>query len=67
MGNNIQYFMDTEEVLNAYLKAIDSYFVGMFIDFMAELGIGLDMPDEKRKLVFDAIERAAKLRESQVG
>lgn len=64
-GNNIQYFMDTEEVLNAYLKAIDSYFVGMFIDFMAELGIGLDMSDEKRRLVFDAIKRAAKLGESQ--
>lgn len=64
-GNNIQYFMDTQEHLKAYVKAIDSYFVGMFIDLMAELGVGLDMSDKKRKLVFDAIERAAKLRKSQ--
>lgn len=60
-GNNIQDYMNTKEVTIAYIESIDSYFVGLFIGFMAELGIGLDMPDEKRKLVFDAIDSAAKL------
>lgn len=54
--------MNTEELTIAYIEAIDSYFVGLFIGFMAELGIGLDMPDKKRKLVFDAIDQAGKLR-----
>ena len=61
-GNNVQGYMNSEELVVAYIEAIDSYFVGLFIGFMAELGIGLDMPDEKRKLVFDAIDRAAELR-----
>lgn len=61
-GNNVQYFMDTEEITKAYIKGIDSYFVALFIDFMAELGIGLDMTDQKRKLVFDAIERAGRIK-----
>lgn len=61
-GNNIQDYMNSEELVVAYLEAIDSYFVSLFIGFMAELGIGLDMPDEQRKFVFDAIDQAAKLR-----
>lgn len=61
-GNNIQDYMNTEELTVAYIEAIDSYFVSLFIGFMAELGIGLDMPDKKRKLVFDAIDEAGKLR-----
>jgi hypothetical protein len=61
-GNNVQDYMNTEELTSAYIEAIDSYFVGLFIGFMAELGIGLDMPDEKRKLVFDAIDKAGRLR-----
>ena len=62
-GNNVQYFMDTKEITDSYIKAIDSYFVGLFIGFMAELGAGLEMTDEKRKMVFDAIDRAAKLKD----
>lgn len=61
-GNNIQDYMNREDMTVAYIEAIDSYFVGLFIGFMAELGIGLDMPDEKRRLVFDAIDKAAQLR-----
>lgn len=61
-GNNVQDYMNSEDLLLAYIEAIDSYFVGLFIGFMAELGVGLDMPDKKRKLVFDAIDRAADLR-----
>jgi hypothetical protein len=61
-GNNVQDYMNSEELTLAYIEAIDAYFVGLFIGFMAELGIGLDMPDKKRKLIFDAIDKAAKLR-----
>lgn len=60
-GNNVQYFIDTPEFTEAYINAIDSYFVGMFIDFMAELGIGLEMSEQKRKDIFNAIDRAGKL------
>jgi len=61
-GNNVQYFFNTEVLTDAYIKAIDSYFVGMFIGFMMELGIGLGMEDSKRKLVFDTIDRVGKRR-----
>lgn len=61
-GNNVQDYMNTKEMTVAYIEAIDSYFVGLFIGFMAELGIDLDMSDEKRKLIFDAIDQAAELR-----
>lgn len=60
-GNNVQDYMNSEKLTIAYIEAIDSYFVGLFIGFMAELGIGLDMLDKKRKLVFDAIDRAGEL------
>lgn len=65
-GNNVQDYMNTEELINAYVEAIDSYFVALFIGFMAELGIGLDMPDQKRKLVFDAIDQAGKSRPKNI-
>lgn len=55
-GNNVQYFFGTKEITTAYIKAIDSYWVSMFIDFMAELGVGLDMDGAKRKLIFDTIK-----------
>lgn len=60
-GNNLQDFMDTKELTDAYINAIDSYFVAVFIDLMRELGIGLDMTDEKRSLVFEAIKEAGEL------
>lgn len=61
-GNNVLDYLNTEELTLAYIEAIDSYFVGLFVGFMAELAIGLEMPDEKRKLVFDAIDKAAERR-----
>jgi hypothetical protein len=61
-GNNVQYFMNTEEITSAYIKAVDPYFVGLFIGFMAELGVELDMSDAKRRLVFDTIDRAGKMK-----
>lgn len=61
-GNNLQDFMNTQPLTDAYIKAIDSYFVAVFIDFMRESGIGLDMADEKRNLVFEAIKVAGKLK-----
>jgi hypothetical protein len=61
-GNNIQYFLNTKILTDGYIKAIDSYYIGLFIGFLAELGIGLVMPDSKRKLVFDAIDQAKKLK-----
>ena len=63
-GNNLQDFLNTEEVTKAYIKAIDSYFVAVFIDFMSELGIGLAMNDEKRKAVFKAIKSAGNIKSS---
>jgi hypothetical protein len=60
-GNNVQYFFDTKKITNAYIKAIDSYFIGLFIGLLAELGVGLHMEDIKRKLVFDAIDRVGRL------
>jgi hypothetical protein len=57
-GNNVQYFLNTKTLTDAYIKAIDSYFVGLFIGFLAEIGIGLAMADSKRRLVFDAIDQA---------
>lgn len=59
-GNNVQYFLDTKKLTDAYIKAIDSYFVGVFIGFLAELGIGLEMDDSKRKLVFDTLAQVGK-------
>ena len=61
-GNNLQDFLNTQPLTDAYIKAIDSYFVAVFIDFMRELGIGLDMADEKRNLVFKAIKEAGGLK-----
>lgn len=61
-GNNLQDFMNTQPLTDAYIKAIDSYFVAVFIDFMRKLGIGLDMADEKRNLVFKAIKEAGELK-----
>lgn len=61
-GNNLQDFMNTQPLTDAYIKAIDSYFVAIFIDFMSELSIGLDMTDEKRILVFKAIKEAGELK-----
>lgn len=63
-GNNVSGYMNTPEFTDAYITAIDSYFVGLFIGFMAELGIGLELSDEKRKLIFDAIYKAGKTRTS---
>lgn len=61
-GNNLQDFMNTQPLTDAYIKAIDSYFVAVFIDFMREIGIGLDITDEKRNLVFKAIKEAGELK-----
>jgi hypothetical protein len=61
-GNNLQDFMDTKELTDTYIKVIDSYFVAVFIDFMSELGISLNMSDEKRDLVFKSIKEAAQLK-----
>lgn len=61
-GNNLQDFINTQPLTDAYIKAIDSYFVAVFIDFMREIGMGLDMADEKRKLVFEAIKEAGELK-----
>lgn len=60
-GNNVQDFMNTQEITEGYIKAIDSYFVGLCIGFMAELGIGLDMSDEKKEMILDAIDKASSL------
>lgn len=55
-GNNVQYFINTPELTEAYTKAIDSYFIGIFIGFLAEIGIGLDMKDTNKQLIFDVID-----------
>lgn len=60
-GNNLQDFINTKLLTDAYIKAIDSYFVAVFIDFMSELGIGLSMVDKNRELVFRAIKEAGEL------
>jgi len=61
-GNNLQDFINTPLLTDAYIRAVDSYFVAVFIDFMRELGIRLDMSDEKRNLVFKAIKKAGELK-----
>ena len=61
-GNNLQDFMNTQPLTDAYIKAIDSYFVAVFIDFMSELGIGLDIADERRNLIFRAVKEAGELK-----
>lgn len=53
-GNNVQHFLDTKVLTDSYIKAIDSYFVGLLIDFLAEIAIDLNMDHLKRKRVFDA-------------
>ena len=37
-------------------------FVAVFIDFMSELGIGLDIADERRNLIFKAVKEAGELK-----
>lgn len=61
-GNNLQDFLNTQPLTDAYIKATDSYFVAVFIDFMSELGIGLDIADEKRNLIFKAVKEAGELK-----
>lgn len=61
-GNNTQDFLNSKEITDAYIKAVDSYFVAVFIDFMRELAISLDMDDRKRKKVFEVIEAAGRLK-----
>lgn len=61
-GNNLQDFMNTQPLTDSYIKAIDSYFVAVFIDFMSELGIGLDIADERRNLIFKAVKEAGELK-----
>lgn len=61
-GNNLQDFMNTKPLTDSYIKATDSYFVAVFIDFMCELGIGLDMEDNKRELVFKAVKKVGELK-----
>lgn len=59
-GNNIQYFFDTKELTEAFTKASNSYYISLFIGFLAELGIGLDMKKEKRELVFGVLDEVGK-------
>ena len=54
--------MNTQSLTDAYIKAIDSYFVAVFIDLVHELGIGLDIADEKRNLIFKAVKEAGELK-----
>ncbi|TXG76675.1 hypothetical protein E6P97_03135 [Patescibacteria group bacterium] len=61
-GNNAQDFLNTKELTDAYIRAINSYFVAVFIDFMRELAIGLDIKDAKRRMIFKAIESAGRLK-----
>jgi len=63
-GNNTQDFLNTKEITDAYIKAVDSYFVAVFIDFMRELFVGLDMGDDKRVMIMEAIKSAGELKQS---
>jgi hypothetical protein len=57
-GNNTLYFFYTKELTEGFIKAIDAYFIGMFIGLLAELAVGLDMDDAKRLGTFDATKEA---------
>lgn len=60
-GNNMLYYLDTKEITQAFIKAIDSFYIGVFIGFLTELAVGLDMENAKRKLVFDAIDKTRRI------
>ena len=55
-GNNMLYLLDNKEVTEAYIKGVNSYYIGMFIGFLSEMAIGLDLKLEKRKKIFAAIK-----------
>ncbi|MBI3494735.1 hypothetical protein HY004_02010 [Candidatus Saccharibacteria bacterium] len=59
-GNNVVDFLNSKELTDGYIKAIDSYFISLFIGFMSELAIGLNIDDKKRHQIFDVIDEAAK-------
>lgn len=59
-GNNMVDFLNSKKLTDGYIKAIDSYFISLFIGLMAELAIGLDITDEKRHQIFDVINEVGK-------
>ncbi len=58
-GNNVLDLLNDKKLYDGYVNAIDSYFIGLFMGLLAELAVGLELKDEKRKQIFDVINEVS--------